>query len=104
MLDVCHEMDGSRYPWGYGVNGNPPADLIAAYRHVHDRFALAGATNVQFVWNVNFWNYSGVDQRDFYPGDAYVDWMAVEDRKSTRLNSSHTVISYAVFCLKKKKK
>src|SRR5947207_6951086 len=26
------------------------------------------------------------------------------DRKSTRLNSSHTVISYAVFCLKKKNK
>src|SRR5260221_5211530 len=30
------------------------------------------------------------------------NWRA--DRKSTRLNSSHTVISYAVFCLKKKKK
>src|SRR3712207_7570172 len=29
------------------------------------------------------------------------DW--VEDRKSTRLNSSHANISYAVFCLKKKK-
>src|SRR5438034_6421512 len=29
---------------------------------------------------------------------------ALRDRKSTRLNSSHTVISYAVFCLKKKKK
>src|SRR5215204_7075800 len=29
---------------------------------------------------------------------------AGRDRKSTRLNSSHTVISYAVFCLKKKKK
>src|ERR1022692_5294352 len=28
----------------------------------------------------------------------------VSDRKSTRLNSSHLVISYAVFCLKKKKK
>src|SRR5256885_12826388 len=27
-----------------------------------------------------------------------------QDRKSTRLNSSHLVISYAVFCLKKKKK
>src|SRR2546426_7573202 len=27
----------------------------------------------------------------------------LEDRKSTRLNSSHLVISYAVFCLKKKK-
>src|SRR5690606_39428519 len=30
--------------------------------------------------------------------------MAVQDRKSTRLNSSHVKISYAVFCLKKKKK
>src|SRR2546426_1790672 len=29
---------------------------------------------------------------------------AAKDRKSTRLNSSHLVISYAVFCLKKKKK
>src|SRR5436190_17770656 len=28
----------------------------------------------------------------------------LQDRKSTRLNSSHTVISYAVFCLKKKNK
>src|SRR5205807_10012305 len=30
--------------------------------------------------------------------------MRVQDRKSTRLNSSHLVISYAVFCLKKKMK
>src|SRR5260221_4620455 len=33
------------------------------------------------------------------------DWysqVSMQDRKSTRLNSSHTVISYAVFCLKKK--
>src|SRR5437588_11091934 len=31
------------------------------------------------------------------------DAQSASDRKSTRLNSSHTVISYAVFCLKKKK-
>src|SRR5438445_9213273 len=31
-------------------------------------------------------------------------WAYKEDRKSTRLNSSHANISYAVFCLKKKKK
>src|SRR5438034_7201497 len=35
------------------------------------------------------------------PADAIA---AGQDRKSTRLNSSHTVISYAVFCLKKKTK
>src|SRR2546426_9392683 len=36
------------------------------------------------------------DVRDFI--------LRLRDRKSTRLNSSHLVISYAVFCLKKKKK
>src|SRR5258705_13074656 len=35
---------------------------------------------------------------------ACLDQHAVADRKSTRLNSSHLGISYAVFCLKKKKK
>src|SRR3990170_2734183 len=35
---------------------------------------------------------------------AYIqDWLSDADRKSTRLNSSHQIISYAVFCLKKKK-
>src|SRR5260221_5396009 len=40
------------------------------------------------------------------PGYLWRRWTTavfMEDRKSTRLNSSHTVISYAVFCLKKKK-
>src|SRR5947207_7495805 len=36
--------------------------------------------------------------------DAEFGGVKERDRKSTRLNSSHTVISYAVFCLKKKKK
>src|SRR2546430_12889994 len=33
--------------------------------------------------------------------DAHLDLVCREDRKSTRLNSSHSQISYAVFCLKK---
>src|SRR5262245_63635984 len=40
-------------------------------------------------------------------GQMYLDVtfaLGTEDRKSTRLNSSHLGISYAVFCLKKKKK
>src|SRR5436853_3680525 len=36
--------------------------------------------------------------------DIAVDTMLTRDRKSTRLNSSHLGISYAVFCLKKKTK
>src|SRR5205807_3299358 len=37
------------------------------------------------------------------PGDRCDERLQRGDRKSTRLNSSHLVISYAVFCLKKKK-
>src|SRR2546430_13636690 len=40
----------------------------------------------------------GADVIAGFPGETE------EDRKSTRLNSSHSQISYAVFCLKKKKK
>src|SRR3712207_8069447 len=39
----------------------------------------------------------------FLPGHPLVDTGGEGDRKSTRLNSSHANISYAVFCLKKKK-
>src|SRR5690606_39510606 len=38
-----------------------------------------------------------------YDGDFMTLQKLVRDRKSTRLNSSHVKISYAVFCLKKKK-
>src|SRR5688572_32730840 len=37
-------------------------------------------------------------------GALVIQFVFDEDRKSTRLNSSHSQISYAVFCLKKKKK
>src|SRR2546422_4143650 len=37
-------------------------------------------------------------------GGIQLDRQSDQDRKSTRLNSSHGYISYAVFCLKKKKK
>src|SRR5690554_7323075 len=40
----------------------------------------------------------------FPPGQPPAEYVDLVDRKSTRLNSSHVRISYAVFCLKKKKK
>src|SRR5438270_10008580 len=41
---------------------------------------------------------------DFNPSADEIERAREKDRKSTRLNSSHSQISYAVFCLKKKKK
>src|SRR5437899_8287651 len=44
---------------------------------------------------------SGTDIRQFLTFKTREDALGYEDRKSTRLNSSHLGISYAVFCLKK---
>src|SRR5256885_4860191 len=43
-------------------------------------------------------------ERDVEAEELVKGWEVAKDRKSTRLNSSHLVISYAVFCLKKKKR
>src|SRR5439155_16161593 len=47
----------------------------------------------------SWWNTPLQNARSMAP----TGWYSTQDRKSTRLNSSHVAISYAVFCLKKKK-
>src|SRR5690606_39594993 len=57
-------------------------------------------------WTITLTNNSGVVGTDITDenGDySFCGLIPGEDRKSTRLNSSHVKISYAVFCLKKKK-
>src|SRR2546421_8553924 len=61
------------------------------------------------TWTGNAWANSASDSTGFPSMRAEVSWWLISkpmerDRKSTRLNSSHDQISYAVFCLKKKKK
>src|SRR3712207_7329525 len=54
---------------------------------------------------VNFFKFEDAEGKEvFRHTSAHIFAQAVKDRKSTRLNSSHANISYAVFCLKKKKK
>src|SRR5699024_11326443 len=55
---------------------------------------------------VSVFNYLPTDTLATFVFTSQIDEieMLLQDRKSTRLNSSHVSISYAVFCLKKKKK
>lgn len=76
-LRLFHEMNNPRYPWAAGQNGNTPADLVRAWRYVHDRFTRAGATNVLWVWSPNTEN-DLVSFASLYPGDDVVDWLAVD--------------------------
>ena len=83
ILRFAHEMHHQQYPWALGVNGNTADDYVAAWRHVHDIFEKAGATNVSWVWNPNTMGAASADRhlqlyRQLYPGDAYVDLVGID--------------------------
>src|SRR5256885_11567776 len=64
--------------------------------------------NENDIVNVKLGDHAAISI-DAYPGRKFAGTVneissSAADRKSTRLNSSHLVISYAVFCLKKKKR
>ena len=69
-----HEMNGYWYPWSGLVNGNTPAKFIRAWRYIHKVFDAEGATNVTWVWTVN-WNSVPNSTANrygaYYPGDKY---------------------------------
>jgi mannan endo-1,4-beta-mannosidase len=73
------EMNGNWLPWSEGVNGNKAGEYVAAWRHVHDIFAAAGASNATWVW------CPYADEKDkypnirrYYPGSQYVDWTCMD--------------------------
>jgi len=73
------EMNGNWFPWAEGVNGNGPGQFVAAWRHVHDLFVAAGATNVSWVWCPFVDPGSSLtDLSSLYPGDEYVDWTGLD--------------------------
>src|SRR3712207_8038976 len=87
----------------------PYTTLFRSKRYV-GRVNGVGNINVDIVWDPP-WSLEKMNQ-DVREKLGFgkpklrfqIDYEKSKDRKSTRLNSSHANISYAVFCLKKKKK
>jgi len=77
LLRFGHEMNGTWYPWGTGVNSNTPAQYVQAWQHVRGIFAAIGATNVRWVWSPNI-IVGAVDFTSFFPGDGAVDWVGLD--------------------------
>src|SRR2546422_1149727 len=75
-----------------------PDDLADFCGACHRTSVQVQVMDIRDVANVRFQPYRLEKGRCWNPDDSRID------RKSTRLNSSHGYISYAVFCLKKKKK
>src|SRR5260221_4481319 len=78
----------------------PPRSTLFPYTTLF-RSTLLPDKKIRLAWQ-GMWNNGNSSNADNVDS-AQMNTNSI-DRKSTRLNSSHTVISYAVFCLKKKTK
>ena len=81
LLRLDWEMNGRWFPWGTRPsNLNTAAEFVAAWRHMHDIFAGAGASNVLWVWCPNAIppRHAMTNPVALYPGDAYVDWTCLD--------------------------
>ncbi len=79
-----HEMNvkgDGKYPWADA----DPALYIAAYQRVKDIFDRTGANKVTWVWCPNI-DFPGSTK--YYPGDSYVDWVAMDGYNT--LDEQHT--------------
>lgn len=76
-LRFAHEFNGDWYPWS-PAGGTAATDHVAAWRHVHSIFTDGGAANVDWVWCVDAQIKRRAPISDWYPGDEYVDHLAVD--------------------------
>ncbi len=78
FLIFAPEMNGNWFPWSESVNGNKAGEFVQAWRHVHAIFTAIGVTNVTWVWSPNVEYPGSTSLSELYPGDAYVDWTAID--------------------------
>ena len=67
------------YDWEMNIGLQAsPADWVGMWRHLHDVFRAAGAANVRWVWNPNVEYWGTTDIALLWPGEPYVDWVALD--------------------------
>src|SRR3989454_8256827 len=82
----------------------PPRSTLFPYTTLFRSFIARTDPHDHHMALLTLFEIMEVSSRADLKSDLLQELERQKDRKSTRLNSSHLVISYAVFCLKKKKK
>jgi hypothetical protein len=81
-LRFAHEANGDWYGYAPAFGGTAPSSYIAMWRHVHDVFVARGIddpTRLAWVYSViDIDAWSGPPAEAMFPGDAYVDWIAID--------------------------
>ena len=84
VIRFAHEMNGNGYPWSVSYTGaegrcvNSPAEYIAGWRYVVNFKRRMNAGNVFFSWCILSNDKGGVPAERYYPGNDYVQILAVD--------------------------
>ncbi len=86
LIRFLHEFNGNWYVWSGNKNGQAsggPAQVVAVWKYVVDRFKAKGANNVKWLWtphgpsidrSTESWNHVS----NYWPGVEYVDWIGLD--------------------------
>ncbi len=98
FLRFDYEMNGGWFPWGSKYGSNTAADVVAMWRHVHDVFVSAGATNATWVWcPVADPTRAYTPLASLYPGDRYVDWTCIDGYNTNTPRRSFSNVMAATY-------
>jgi mannan endo-1,4-beta-mannosidase len=99
ILSFTHEMNGSWYSWGF--KHTSPSVWISAWRHIVELFRQEQANNVLWLWTVSSARTGTGPLRDWWPGDAYVNWIGVDGYYVDAKSSFAAVFAPAIAAVRK---
>jgi beta-mannanase len=78
FLRFAWEMNLPDMYWSVSKGESTPEEFTAAWRHFHEILKEEGADNVKWVLSFNTTNSNTIPYVKLYPGDEYVDWVAID--------------------------
>lgn len=78
FIRFAWEMNLPDMYWSIERTDSTPEEFINAWRHIHTLFMSEGATNIVWVLSFNTSSPKTVPYALLYPGDKYVDWVAID--------------------------
>jgi hypothetical protein len=94
FIRLFHEFNGDWTDYCPTNAGNSATQFVQAWKHVVDIFRAEGANDVSWIWCPGTQDISGPNLAQLYPGDAYVDWTAMDGYSWDGITTFNQVFSW----------
>jgi beta-mannanase len=97
FVRFAYEMNLAGQDYGGHVPGETPTAFVAAWRHIVTVFRNEGASNARFVWSPNTDCAGHCPFTQYWPGNAYVDWLALDGYNFAAAHNASWVSLHYIF-------